>query len=59
MEFKFYYDVLGGHTHVQVFAGEKSLGKCGDLCFRNEEWEVFMEELLRSCEGMQFVGPNQ
>lgn len=31
-----YYKVLGGHTHVRVFMNG---GKCGDLVFRNEEWE--------------------
>lgn len=45
--FRLKYEVLGGHTHVRVFAGKGSLslGKCGDLCFRNEEWEDFKKEL--------------
>jgi hypothetical protein len=30
-----YYHVAGGHTHVRVFMNG---GKCGDLCFRNEEF---------------------
>lgn len=33
---KWYYKKLGGHTHVRVFMNG---GKCGDLCFRNEEFE--------------------
>ena len=33
---KWYYTVVGGHTHVRVFMNG---GKCGDLCFRNEEFE--------------------
>lgn len=33
---KWYYKILGGHTHVRVFMNG---GKCGDLCFRNEEFE--------------------
>ena len=33
---KWYYEILGGHTHVRVFMNG---GKCGDLCFRNEEFE--------------------
>lgn len=32
---KWYYTVRGGHTHVRVFMNG---GKCGDLCFRNEEF---------------------
>jgi hypothetical protein len=34
---KWYYQVLGGHTHVRVFLNG---GKCGDLVFRNEEFEL-------------------
>jgi hypothetical protein len=34
---KWYYSIAGGHTHVRVFMNG---GKCGDLCFRNEEFEV-------------------
>lgn len=43
MLFRFRYLQAGGHTHVRVFAGvsEGALGKCGDLTFRNEEWEEF------------------
>jgi hypothetical protein len=33
---KWYYDVLGGHTHVRVFVNG---AKSGDLCFRNDEFE--------------------
>lgn len=32
---KWYYKQLGGHTHVRVFLNG---AKCGDLCFRNEEF---------------------
>jgi hypothetical protein len=32
---KWYYKILGGHTHVRVFMNG---GKCGDLCFRNDEF---------------------
>jgi hypothetical protein len=31
-----YFSVQGGHTHVSVFMNG---GKCGDLCFRNEEFQ--------------------
>lgn len=33
---KWYYHIAGGHTHVAVFMNG---AKCGDLCFRNEEFE--------------------
>jgi hypothetical protein len=32
---KWYYKVAGGHTHVRIFMNS---AKCGDLCFRNEEF---------------------
>lgn len=35
-----YYKVLGSHTHVRVFMNG---GKCGDLVFRNEEFEVIKQ----------------
>lgn len=33
---RWYYTIAGGHTHVRVFMNG---GKCGDLCFRNAEFE--------------------
>lgn len=47
--FRMRYRVEGGHTHVRVFAGKGSfsLGKCGDLVFRNEEWVELHEHLDR------------
>lgn len=53
IRFRFRYEVAGGHTHVRVFAGDSvsvsaTLGKCGDLCFRNEEWEQFMKQFKHS-----------
>lgn len=33
---KWYYKVMGGHTHVRVFMNG---AKCGDLVFRNEEFK--------------------
>lgn len=32
---KWYFNIQGGHTHVRVFMNG---AKCGDLCFRNEEF---------------------
>lgn len=39
---------LGGHTHVAVFAGpdEDHRAKCGDLVFRNEEWQLLAPVLV-------------
>jgi hypothetical protein len=57
--FRFRYEVLGGHTHVRLFAGRGtlSLGKCGDLVFRNEEWHAFVKEVNRGKAGgdIEFV----
>ena len=39
MKQRWYYQVRGGHTHVRVFMNG---GKCGDLCYRNEEFEHVM-----------------
>lgn len=47
MFFKFRFKVLGGHTHISMFAGNNtfSLGKCGDLCMRNHEFQYFRDAL--------------
>lgn len=39
---KWYWTVAGGHTHVRVFMNG---AKCGDLCFRNEEFN----HIRRTC----------
>ena len=51
--FRFKAKVLGAHTRVRVFAGEgnASLGLCGNLVFRNEEWSDFLKELDRRPPG--------
>lgn len=38
---RWYYVVMGGHTHVRVFMNG---AKCGDLCFRNEEFRLLAGE---------------
>lgn len=38
---KWLYHVAGGHTHVRVFMNG---AKCGDLCFRNEEFECIIRD---------------
>ena len=45
---KWYYHIAGGHTHVRVFMNG---GKCGDLCFRNEEFVQVREH----CPWIQFI----
>lgn len=44
---KWYYRIMGGHTHVKVFMND---AKCGDLCFRNEEFELVRQQ----CPWIQF-----
>jgi hypothetical protein len=36
---KWYWHRAGGHTHVRVFMNG---AKCGDLCFRNEEFDYIL-----------------
>lgn len=45
---KWYYTIKGGHTHIRVFMNG---GKCGDLCFRNEEFVLVRE----SCPWITFI----
>lgn len=45
---KWYFKIMGGHTHVRVFMNG---GKCGDLCFRNEEFT----EVKEHCPWIRFV----
>jgi hypothetical protein len=44
---RFRYRVRGGHTHIRVYGAMegKTPSKCGDLIFRNEEWEEFRKLL--------------
>lgn len=37
------FTISGGHTHVRVFMNG---AKCGDLCFRNEEFKRIQEALV-------------
>lgn len=51
---KFTYKVLGGHTHVVVRAGSgETLGLCGSLAFRNEEWEALKAVLYGDAGGVE------
>jgi hypothetical protein len=49
MLFRFRYHEAGAHTHVRVFAGlnSRSLGCCGTLVFRNDEFAAFRREAER------------
>lgn len=43
-----YWKIQGAHTHVTVFMGG---AKCGELCFRNEEFLQVREH----CPGIEFI----
>lgn len=45
MIFRLYHETLGGHVHCRLFVGRKegALGKCGDLTFRVEEFELLKQ----------------
>ena len=53
MLFRMRFIELGGHTHARVFAGKDtlSLGFCGALIFRNDEWKEFVAEISREKAG--------
>ncbi len=48
MIFRIYHETIGGHTHCALFAGKHdwALGKCGEFCMRNEEFEAFRAQAL-------------
>ena len=46
MHFRVRYQRLGAHVHVRLFSAsraELTHGKNGDLCFREEEWDAFLQ----------------
>jgi hypothetical protein len=47
-----YFTIAGGHTHVRVFLNG---GKCGDLCFRNEEFE----QIQGKSTGINFLADGE
>lgn len=49
---KWYWKIGGGHTHVRVFLNG---AKCGDLCFRNEEFEIIK---IQFYSNIQFLEEN-
>lgn len=47
---RIYWKRLGSHTHTRVFMGNEKerfsgLGKAGDLCLRNEEWDALLAQV--------------
>lgn len=51
-----YYKILGSHTHVSVFTNG---AKCGDLCFRNEEFaQLLKQDETRKVE-IRFVSEDE
>lgn len=49
--FRVYYTIRGGHTHTRWFAGKslrETMGCCGDLTFRNEEFIELMRLIKQS-----------
>lgn len=49
---KWYHHIAGGHTHVRVCMNG---AKCGDLCFRNEEFE----EIMHAKPAMPYITPER
>lgn len=47
-----YWEVMGGHTHVRVFMNH---AKAGNLCFRNEEFEFLRVLLGGESSGIEFI----
>lgn len=60
MLFRFRYIEMGAHTHVKLFCGigTGSLGKCGDLVFRNEEWKFLKDGIERTIGIEKGIGHN-
>lgn len=43
-KFRFYFEVAGGHTHINMFAGKETaavLGKAGTFTLTNDEFFTF------------------
>lgn len=60
--FRFYWKRAGVHTLIRVFAGKTirpdgTLGLCGSLCMRNEEWDDFRMtlETMKLVGGFEFI----
>jgi hypothetical protein len=53
MVFGIRFKTLGGHVHCRLFSGphEGALGKCGELCMRVEEFDLYQ----RAATFMQFL----
>lgn len=55
--FRVRYEIRGGHVHMRVFAGKgsMSLGLCGTLVMRVEEFEDFRHDTMF----FEFLPENQ
>jgi len=53
---KWFYAMAGGHTHVRVFMNG---AKCGDLCFRNEEFKQILNTLQIGVTGIRIQFINE
>lgn len=60
MMFRFTYRQLGGHTHVVVRCGNNvsSMGLCGQLTFRNEEWSQLKGTLEATSATLKTLAPK-
>lgn len=47
MNMKITYRILGGHTHISIFTGKNYLGKAGDICMTNEEFEAWKNNTIK------------
>ncbi len=52
---RWYYTILGGHVHIRVFLNG---AKCGDLCFRFNEFEKIRSELSHKTWIVEFIEDN-
>ena len=54
LRFRFFYQQLGTHTHVRLFAAPAHNGTVGTyalvgvLRYRNDEWAAFREDAVRT-----------
>jgi hypothetical protein len=57
--FRCRFEILGGHIHCRIFAGNEgalAFSKCGDLVFRKGP-EFF--GFVKACPGMDFIGERE
>jgi hypothetical protein len=52
---RWYFTILGGRVHIRVFLNG---AKCGDLCFRREEFDQIQGELCHKTGLVEFIPDN-